>query len=133
MAPTLPSADTEGEEFEMVSEKPEEKPEEPKLRRKAVCEAEVRIFYVSVCLNLCLQYFLFVFCLSRPIFKIGWLGMFVCFGLADRFLKSVGWKFMSKLADRFLKIGKLVFRKLIVFALVLNMFSISRSTPCLTE
>lgn len=45
MASTLPSANTEEEEFEMVSEKPEEKPEEPKLRRKAVCEAEVRNLY----------------------------------------------------------------------------------------
>ena len=45
MASTLPSANTEEEEFEMVSKKPEEKPEEPKLRRKAVCEAEVRNLY----------------------------------------------------------------------------------------
>jgi hypothetical protein len=54
VASTLPSANTEEEEFEMVSEKPEEKPEEPKLRRKAVCEAEVRNLY------LCLSYSLFI-------------------------------------------------------------------------
>jgi hypothetical protein len=61
VAPTLPSADTEGEEFEMVSEKPEEKPEEPKLRRKAVCEAEVRIFmFLSVLVSV-YNTFCFVF------------------------------------------------------------------------
>ena len=114
MASTLPSADTEEEEFEMVSDKSEEKPEEPKLRRKAVCEAEVRIFmFLSVLVSV-YNTFCLCFCLSRPIFKIGWLGMFVCFGLADRFLKSVGWKFsMFKLADRF-KIGR-QFRKTYCF------------------
>ncbi len=59
VASTLPSADTEEEEFKMVSEKPEKKPEEPKLRRKAVCEAEVRIFMflfvlISVYATFCL-------------------------------------------------------------------------------
>jgi hypothetical protein len=54
VASTLPSADTEEGEFEMVSKKPEEKPDEPKLRRKAVCEAEVRNLY------LCLSYSLFI-------------------------------------------------------------------------
>jgi hypothetical protein len=64
VATTPPSADTEEEEFEMVSEKPEGKPEEPKLRRKAVCEAEVRILiflsvlisvYTTFCLCFCMS------------------------------------------------------------------------------
>ncbi len=92
MASTPPSADTEEEEFGVVSKKPKKKPEEPKLRRKAVCEAEVRTFMFLSVLISCLHYFLFVL-LSEPTdFKIGWLGMFACFELADRFLKSVGWK-----------------------------------------
>ena len=69
MASTLPSADTEEEEFEMVSKKPEEKPEEPKLRRKAVCEAEVRIFmFLSVLISVYTTFCL-CFCMSRPILK----------------------------------------------------------------
>lgn len=86
MASTPPSADTEEEEFEMVSDKSEEKPEEPKLRRKAVCEAEVRILiFLSVLISVYTTFCL-CFCMSRPILK----SVGLCFGLADRFLKSVG-------------------------------------------